>query len=365
MTPQDKTNKITKGAVTTCSYEAKKLGVKSAMPLYKALEICPDLILNAVDKKFYEKISNQVMKILEEYADVFEQASIDEAYLDCTNKISSSNTNNITTVEEYAQEIKKTIEEKCNGLLTSIGVAPTKSIAKIASDYQKPDGLTVVSLEELGKFLNPLEVERISGIGTKTQKILKEEMNIKIIGELANTDVQILIERFGKKIGTWMWQVANGKDNEPVIPRENHLSLSNETTLEFVTNDKEILKNSLYGLVDELYERIKNNNYQFRTVGIKLMKTDFSIETREKSYTNYQSERKSIETIIYELLSRFILEDNFLSYSSTTDNPKPTNTKKILPIRKVGLKVSNLLTIKKISGNKNNRYIQKKILDYC
>ena len=374
MTPQDNTNKITKGAVTTCSYEAKKLGIKSAMPLYKALELCPDLILNAVDKKFYEKISNQVMKILEEYADTFEQASIDEAYLDCTNKIfssSSSNTNtNNMTIEEYAQEIKKTIKEKCDGLLTSIGIAPTKSIAKIASDYQKPDGLTIVSIEEIRTFLHPLEVERISGIGTKTQKILKEEMKIKTIGELANTDVQILIERFGKKIGTWMWQVANGKDNEPVLPRENHLSLSNETTLEFVTNDKKIIKKSLYELIDELYERIKNNKYQFRTVGIKLMKTDFSIETREKSYNNYQSGKKSIESVIEELLNKFTLVDSkstATTASTTATNPKPTNTtKKILPIRKVGLKVSNLITIEKSSGSSKNReYKQKTILDYC
>ena len=117
MTPQGYTNNITKGAVATCSYEAKKLGIKSAMPLYKALELYPDLILHAVDKKFYEKISNQVMEILEEYADTLEQASIDEAYLDCTKKISSNNNNNsITTIKEYAQEIKKSIKEKCNGL---------------------------------------------------------------------------------------------------------------------------------------------------------------------------------------------------------------------------------------------------------
>jgi DNA polymerase IV (archaeal DinB-like DNA polymerase) len=362
MTPQENIIKITKGAVTTCSYEAKKLGIKSAMPLYKALELCPNLILHAVDKKFYEKISNQVMEILEEYADTFEQASIDEAFLDCTNKISSSNTNNII-LEEYAQEIKKSIKEKCDGLLTSIGIASTKSIAKIASDYQKPNGLTIVPFEEISNFLHPLEVERISGIGTKTQKILKEEMKIKTIGELANIDVQILIERFGKKIGTWMWQVANGKDNEPVLPRENHLSLSNETTLEFVTNDKAIIKKTLYELIDELYERIKNNKYQFRTVGIKLMKTDFSIETREKSYTNYQSERKSIKSVIEELLNKFILVDS-ISTTSTTANPKPTNTKKILLIRKVGLKVSNLITIEK-SNSKDSEYKQKKILDYC
>lgn len=352
MTPQNNNN-ITKGAVTTCSYEAKKLGIKSAMPLYKALELCPDLILHAVDKKFYEKISNEVMEILENYADIFEQASIDEAYLECTNKISNTH----LTVEEYAQEIKKSIKEKCSGLLTSIGIAPTKSVAKIASDYQKPDGLTIVNFNELKNFLSPLDVETISGIGIKTQKILKEQMNIKTIGQLSNTDVQLLIERFGKKTGTWMWQVANGLDNEPVLPRGNHISLSNESTLEFVTEDKEIIKQSLYELIDELYERIKNNKYQFRTVGIKLMRTDFSIETREKSYIKYQSERKSIESLIEEILGKFNWEDDNLVI------PSKKITKKFLPIRKVGLKVSNLTTIEK--NSKDKEYKQKTLLDYC
>ena len=352
MTPQDSSN-ITKGAVTTCSYEAKKLGIKSAMPLYKALELCPNLILHGVDKKFYEKISYKVMKILEGYANIFEQASIDEAYLDCTNKISTTK----VTVEEYAQDIKKSIKEKCGGLLTSIGIAPTKSVAKIASDYQKPDGLTIIHFNELKTFLNPLDVETISGIGIKTQKILKEQMNIKTIGQLSNTDVQLLIERFGKKIGTWMWQVANGLDNEPVLPRRNHISLSNESTLEFITYDKEIIKQSLYELIDELYERIKNNKYQFRTVGIKIMRTDFSVETKEKSYIKYQSERKSIESLIEEVLDKFDLEDNNLVI------PSRKITRTFLPIRKVGLKVSNLIAIEK--SNKDNEYKQKTLLDYC
>ena len=352
MTPQDN-NSITKGAVTTCSYEAKKLGIKSAMPLYKALELCPNLILHSVDKKFYEKISNEVMKILEDYADIFEQASIDEAYLDCTIKISNIN----ITVEEYAQEIKKSIKEKCGGLSTSIGIAPTKSAAKIASDYQKPDGLTILHFNALKDFLSRLDVETISGIGIKTQKILKEQMNIKTIGQLSNTDVQLLIERFGKKIGTWMWQVANGLDNELVLPRRNHISLSNESTLEFITYDKEIIKQSLYELIDELYERIKNNKYQFRTVGIKIMRTDFSIETREKSYIKYQSERKSIESLIEEVLDKFDLEDNNLVI------PSRKTPRKFLPIRKVGLKVSNLIAIEK--SNKDNEYKQKTLLDYC
>lgn len=352
MTPQD-SNNITKGAVTTCSYEAKKLGIKSAMPLYKALELCPNLILHGVDKKFYEKISNEVMEILEDYADIFEQASIDEAYLDCTNKISTTE----VMIEEYAKDIKKSIKEKCGGLLTSIGIAPTKSVAKIASDYQKPDGLTIIHFNELKNFLSPLDVETISGIGIKTQKILKEQMNIKTIGQLSNTDVQLLIERFGKKIGTWMWQVANGLDNEPVLPRRNHISLSNESTLEFITYEKEIIKQSLYELIDELYERIKNNKYQFRTVGIKIMRTDFSVETREKSYIKYQSERKSIESLIEEVLDKFDFQDNNLVI------PSRKITRTFLPIRKVGLKVSNLIAIEK--SNKDNEYKQKTLLDYC
>ena len=361
-------NTITKGVVATCSYEAKKLGVQSAMSLYKALELCPNLILNAVDKKFYNEISDVVMKILEGYSNTLEQASIDEAYLDCTDKIFSisSASDNIRLVEEYAQEIKKSIKEKCGGLLTSIGVAPTKSVAKIASDYQKPDGLTIVHIDELKDFLNTLEVERISGIGIKTQKILKEKMNINTIGDLANTDVQILIEKFGKKIGTWMWQVANGEDKDPVIPRGDHVSLSSETTLENFTLDRQIIKQSLHALVDELFKRIRHNNYQFRTVGIKLVRTDFSIETREKSYMNYQYERNNIESIIEELLNKFNLEENISSESSTT-NSKKYRTEKILPVRKVGLKVTNLISISNNNDNNNNKnkqFRQMTLSDY-
>ncbi|HET7643497.1 MAG TPA: DNA polymerase IV [Nitrososphaeraceae archaeon] len=367
MTDQDNNN-ITKGVVATCSYEAKKLGVQSAMPLYKALELCPNLILKRVDRKFYSKVSHIVMEILEGYADTFEQASIDEAYLDCTNKISSYssyNSNNLSTVEEYALQIKKSIKEKCGGLLTSIGVAPTKSVAKIASDYQKPDGLTIVPVDELKDFLNTLEVERISGIGIKTQKILKEKMNIKTIGDLANTDVQILIERFGKKIGTWMWQVANGENNESVIPRGDHISISNETTLENFTLDKEMIKQSLYELIDELIERIKNNNYRFRTVGIKLVRTDFSIETREKSYSNYQTERNNIESVIEELLNKFNLEQSISSESASTSNSKKNITKGILPVRKVGLKVTNLISLgNNNTKDKDKQYRQMTISDY-
>ena len=343
-------NNITKGVVATCSYKAKKLGIQSAMPLSRALELCPDLILLKVDKPYYNNISQKVMKILERYGDTLEQASIDEAYLDCTNKISMLD----TTVKAYAKLIKKTIKENCDGLLTSIGVATTKSVAKIASDYQKPDGLTIVYDDELKSFLDELEVERVSGIGAKTQKILKEEMKINTIGQLAKTDVQTLIGRFGRKTGTWMWQVSNGEYNDPVVPRGDHVSLSAESTLEIFSRNRYELKNFLKELVDKLYERVTNNGYQFRTVGIKLVRTDFSIETRETSYVTYKRDRKSIESVIDGLLERFSLE-NKSGIDDTT-----TSTEKILPVRKIGLKVSNLIR----QDNKNFQLTRKTLLDY-
>jgi DNA polymerase IV (DinB-like DNA polymerase) len=338
MTDQDNRGKITKGAVSSCSYEARKSGVRSAMSLSKALELCPNLILKAVDIPYYRQVSNKVMGILEEYADVLEQASIDEAYLDCTRKAAG-----VPVIEEYARKIKDAIREQCR-LSCSIGVGSTKSIAKIASDFQRPDGLTVVYPGYASKFLEPLEVARISGIGTKTQEILKQEMGIKTVGQLAKYDVQKLTERFGRKTGVWMWQVANGEDtNDPVIPKEDNISLSNEHTLEHPTTDKEKILQYLNGLVDELYERIRKQRYEFRTVGVKLVRADFSVETRDVSFPFFQNRRESIVSVIDGLLQRFTLDRNRAS----------------LPVRKVGLKVSNLVRIEKKKPPE-----QKSLLDY-
>ena len=353
---------ITRGVVAACSYKAKNTGVRSAMPLYRALELCPNLILNTVDRSFYTKISLKVMKTLEDYADIFEQASIDEGYLDCTKRVRDFNLN----PQLLAQEIKNTIKTQCNGLSTSIGVATTKSLAKIASDFKKPDGLTIIPQDETKKFLGCLDVDNIPGIGIKTQKILKEQMKIQTIGNLAKTDVQKLIEIFGKKTGTWMWQVANGSFDDPVTPRTGYISMSNESTLEHFTSDKKIIKQLMEKLIDELLERIKNKNYKFKTVGIKLVRTDFTIETREKSFSTYHDKRKSIECAIDDLLNKVILKDNLSSSSSSLSkslNPKPIINipKKLLPVRKIGLRVSNFTKIKDDKSIKNN---QTTMMDY-
>lgn len=328
----DQQDSITKGVVSSCSYEARKYGVKSAMPLSKARSLCPDLVLRPVDIQYYSRISGQVMAVLEEFADVLEQASIDEAFLDCTRAA--------TSPEEHGKRIKQAIKDRC-GLLCSIGVATTKSAAKIASDFQKPDGLTVVYPDDLKKFLEPLEVGRVSGIGPKTQQALKE-MGIETLGQLADADVQRLTGRFGKN-GYWMWKVANGTDDEPVAPREDHVSLSTEYTLDAFARDRQTILGFLNELVDEIHQRAKRRGYWFKTVGVKLVRTDFTTETREVSFDEFKSDRQSISSAVKPLLEKFSLAD---------DRPA---------VRKVGLKVSHLIRDEEIQKKKD---LQKTLLDY-
>jgi nucleotidyltransferase/DNA polymerase involved in DNA repair len=176
-----------------------------------------------------------------------------------------------------------------------------------------------------------------------------EEMGIKTIGQLAKYDVQKLIERFGRKNGLWMWQVANIQDdNDPVMTREDNISLSNEHTLDHSTKDREKMLKYLNSLVDDLYERIRTRGYEFRTVGVKIVRTDFSVETRDLSFPYFQNKRESIASVIDELLQRFIFDD---------DKTKKKDTS--LPVRKVGLKVSNLVRIEKKKPPE-----QKTLLDY-
>ncbi len=381
MTPE-KEGTITRGAVASCSYEARRYGVRSAMSLIKAKELCPGLSLKPVDKHYYSEISRQVMVLLEEYADVLEQTSIDEAYMDCTSKVirqqqqqqqhkSTVNCPDLLneekekelgtvenpdidtnfSVEAYAQKIKDSIKQQCSGLLCSIGVAPTKSAAKIASDFKKPDGLTVVYSQNLLQFLGPLEVDRVAGIGIKTSQTLKE-MGIKTIGQLAKCDVQKLIATFGKKNGLWMWHVANGEENEPVLPREDNLSLSTEQTLQNPTKDKGvILGYFLNDLVDDVYGRVKRRGYEFKTVGIKLMKTDFTVETRETTFPTYQDNKESIVGVLEPLLEKFNL--------GIMDKNKGYGKNDLTLIRKLGIKVSNLS--KKDKGKFTS---QKTLFDY-
>lgn len=329
----DQKDRITKGVVSSCSYEARKFGIRSAMPLARALALCPDLVLTPVDIPYYQQVSEKVMGVIEKFADVLEQASIDEAFLDCTKSAAAD-------PYGHAAMMKMAIKEQC-GLRVSIGVASSKSIAKIASDYKKPDGLTVVHPSRIGTFLAPLEVGRISGIGPKTQQTLKK-IGIETIGQLAGCDVQKLTDRFGRN-GLWMWRVANGSDDEVVQPRDEHVSLSTEHTLDEFTRDRDRIFVYLSELVDEIYDRLVRRGYMFRTVGVKLVRSDFTIETRETSFRELQAKGESISSVIEQLLARFSL-----------DVSAPG-------VRKVGLRVTNLVSMHE---EKSQIRMQKTIFDY-
>ncbi len=331
----EKIGDIMKGAVSSCSYEARRHGVSSAMSLSKAKSLCPDLILHPVDIPYYRGISEQVMNAIQGYADTLEQASIDEAFLDCSTKIQSE------SPENYAAKIKQTIKERCGGLSCSVGVTSTKSAAKIASDFEKPDGLTIVYPTELKTFLEPLDVGTVAGIGPKTQNTLKE-MGIDTLGQLAKADVQKLKERFGKN-GYWMWKVANGTDDEVVAPRTDNVSLSTENTLEIYTRDKEKIHNALNELVDDIFQRVREHGYLFRTVGIKLVRTNFSVETRVTTFGELRKDSESISSVLGRLLDKFEISEN-----------RP-------PVRKVGLIVTHLVRQEIFQRKKN---AQRSLLDY-
>jgi DNA polymerase IV (DinB-like DNA polymerase) len=331
----EKMGDIMKGAVSSCSYEARRYGVRSAMSLSKAKSLCPDLVLRPVDIPYYREISYQIMNAIQGYADTLEQASIDEAFLDCTTRIQSEGP------ETYAARIKKTVRDKSGGLSCSIGVTSTKSAAKIASDFEKPDGLTVVYPTELKKFLEPLDVATVAGIGPKTQRALKE-IGIDTLGQLAKSDVQKLKELFGKN-GYWVWKVANGTDDEIVAPRTDNMSLSTENTLTIYTRDKEKIQSHLDELVKDIYKRLREHGYLFRTVGIKLVRTNFSVETRVTTFEEFRNDNQSISSAIGRLLDKFELSEN-----------KP-------PVRKVGLLVTHLAREEIVQREKN---AQRSLLDY-
>jgi nucleotidyltransferase/DNA polymerase involved in DNA repair len=211
-----------RGVVVTCSYEARKFGLRSGMPISRAWKLCPTGVYLRPNNKLYERVSKEVMNTLRGFADGIEQTGIDEAFLDLGTRATG-----IDDAKELALEIKRVVKAT-HGLTCSIGVGPNKSTAKIASDMQKPDGLTIVPLDSSAEFLAPLPVSAIPGVGKKTQAFLRER-RIETIGQLQAVPGKQLIQWFGKT-GVWLWGVVHGIEEMPVRPRETPRSLSVERT---------------------------------------------------------------------------------------------------------------------------------------
>jgi DNA polymerase IV (DinB-like DNA polymerase) len=286
-----------RGVVAGCSYEARKFGVHSALPISQAYRLCPDGAYLRPNFTLYEQVSEQLMRILSQFAEKIEPMSIDEAFMDVTGKVTD-----FTEASRLATKIKDELRQKAQ-LTCSIGVAPNKSVAKIASDFKKPDGLTVVQPDGVRQFLAPLPVGKISGIGKKSAELLKK-MNISTIGDLAATHPSKLTEIFGK-YGTRLWQVANGMDEEEVITSYSIKSISSETTFEEDVADKARVMEAFAKLINDVHSRSLSQNMLFRTVSIKVRLEDFTTFTRAKSHPRYTNEKVVMEDYVKHLFEEF------------------------------------------------------------
>jgi DNA polymerase IV (DinB-like DNA polymerase) len=312
------------GAVSTANYVARRYGVTSGMPIFlakKRLENV-DASFLPVDDQFYEEVSRRVMKVLKGFADEFEQVGIDEAFLDVSKRTQADFRNG----EELAQRIKCELlsQEK---LTCSVGVGPNKLIAKIAADEKKPDGLTVISLDQVVNFLEPLPVNRLIGVGTKTLERMKT-MSINTIGDLAKYDIQRLIAVFGRTLGVYFHNASLGIDNEPVQERGEAESISRIATLKQNTRDLNVIMNDANELCNDLHTRVVNEKLTFKTVGIIAITADINPHTRSKTLDSPSNSLELMKKTVQELF------ENFLDESE-------------IDLRRVGVKLSNLSTAEK------------------
>lgn len=264
-----------RGVVSSASYEARKFGIKSAMPITRAWKLCHDGVYLRPHFDLYIPASNSVMKILKSNADKFEQGGIDEAYLDISNRVKD-----FDEAREFAKQLMEEVLEK-EKLTCSVGVGPNKMIAKIASDFKKPQGLTVVKEEDVKDFLFPLKVRKIPGVGPKTERILKE-INIETIRDLASTEPEMLIELFGVW-GARLHEFANGIDYSEVIEEYETKSVGRDTTFQKDMDDEEQILQVLDGLAEEVHEDVIANGFKFKTITVRVRYQHFDTHTRSKS----------------------------------------------------------------------------------
>ena len=286
-----------RGVVVACSYEARKFGLRSGMPISQAYKLCPQAIYRPPDWGLYERTSTEVMETLKGFADKFEQASIDEAFLDVSSKGADSE-----SATKVAKEVKEAVK-RIHGLTCSVGVAPNKSAAKIASDRQKPDGLTVVPFDDVESFLAPLPVGVVPGIGPKTREFLREK-GIDTISQLQKLDGNQLMTWFGKN-GVWLWGVIHGEENVEVRQQEIPKSLSVERTFKEDVKDFRQVRKEAADSASELMRRVKSAGYSYRVAGIKIRFQGFETHTREKTLVSHTDSEEPLQDAVGKLLDEF------------------------------------------------------------
>ncbi|MDH6593222.1 DNA polymerase-4 [Variovorax sp. TBS-050B] len=282
---------VGRGVITTATYPARQFGVGSAMGLMKAAKLCPQAILLPVDFDEIRQFSRTFKKIITDIAPVMEDRGVDEVYIDFTEVPGGQREGGRT----LARLIQKAIFD-ATGLTCSIGVAPNKLIAKMASEFNKPNGISIVHEEDLETRIWPLPCRKVNGIGPKADEKLKR-LGIETIGQLAACERGWLIEHFGKSTGAWMHEVAWGRDDRPVVTESEPVSMSRETTFErdlHAVRDRAELGAIFTHLCTKVAEDLQRKGYVGKTIGIKLRYDDFKIATRDQTIDRFTNDAKTI-----------------------------------------------------------------------
>lgn len=305
------------GAVATTNYIARKFNVKSGLAIKTAKKLLQntDSVFIPANHELYESISETIMNIIRKYSDKFEQLSIDEACIDISNKIN----NDYQNATKYGNELKKEIQTLEN-LTCSIGISPNKLISKMAADSNKPNGTTIILPDKVKDFLFPQKVNRLYGIGPKTNAKLAE-FKITTIEELANSERTLLIDEFGQKFGVYLHDSANGIDNEEVKDKPAD-QIGRIVTLKEDTRDFDLISQSIDNLSKDISDQTIEKKITFKTVSITAIMEDLTIYQRSKSFEIFQNSNDIITTTSQELLR------NFLSQESRK-------------LRRIGVRVSN------------------------
>ena len=310
----------THGAVATASYEAREYGVESAMAISEALERLPRRataddptdtgIYRPVDMDCYKTVSADVRAVLGSSADTVRYVSIDEAYLDLGEL-------SWTDAGAFARALKAEIRREA-GVVASVGIAPTMATAKLASDADKPDGLCVVEPDEVRAFLAPMDVSELHGVGPVTARELRA-LGFETAGDLVDADPASLVDAFGER-GRDLYRQARGEDDREVEPKGRPKSLSSESALVEATAKPDEKRETVRGLAAEVTARATAEGALYRTIGVKVVRPPFDVNTRERSLPGPVDDPDLVERVALELLAEF-------------DDDR---------VRKLGVRVSNL-----------------------
>lgn len=290
-----------RGVITTATYAARQFGVGSAMGVMKAAKLCPDAILLPVDFEQYRHYSQRFKAIITDIAPVMENRGVDEVYIDFTDVPGGQREGG----RVLARLIQKAIFDD-TGLTCSVGVAPNKLLAKMASEFNKPNGISIVQADDLQTLIWPLPCRKVNGIGPKAEAKLAAQ-GIHTIGDLANRERFWLMENFGKSYGAWLHDAAHGQDNRPVETSSEPVSLSRETTFErdlHAVRDREALSAIFTQLCEQVAADLQRKGYVGKTIGIKLRYDNFQSVTRDHTVDAYLDLATPIRHTAGQLLKR-------------------------------------------------------------